>query len=433
MRELRHNLKQLLKNSGAIKEVKATLRSDFCRILTSSTNIRKDLTYRDTLLLSSIYHHFKERSLLHSLSVFQVESGLEQSAIIKPDVIREALSMNEFNEKEKTVLDAILDQIHIRNRKSFMSTAIQTDLPSNSIRESLNHQLLQLRNDYLQKRESENMSPMLSIEERMIAFERECETRLRKEFEKQLEQLREMEVSRARLEESHRARQELDSLRRDLEADYKRRLDAHVAREELAAKTAADRERSMQQVQYEFRQRMQKELDELRAREAAAVKKYELESKGLALLELRVKESVAILEAREREIFRRERETDILVKECQERARVEARNHLQDELDAVLRERSLVRLERQRVDEDKALHLGLVEELSACRAELRQIRGTVDTKAAEVDEWRQRCAQLESSHAQQLATKGEMVNAAKSAAEAAKAEVAPLQEVRILS
>ena len=263
----------------------------------------------------------------------------------------------------------------------------------------------------------------------MIAFEGECETRLRKEFEKQLDQVREMEVSRARLEESHRARQELDTLRRDLEADYKRRLEAHLAREELAARTAADRERGMQQTQFEFRQRMQREVDELRAREAAAVKKYELESKGLALLELRVKESVAHLEAREREVFRREREVDLLSKECQERARAEARSHLQDELDAVLRERALVRLERQRVDEDKAMHMGLIEELGACRAELRQIRGVVDLKAAETDEWRQRCGQLESSMAQQLAAKEEMVLAEKKASEAVKAEMTPLLQV----
>ena len=137
----------------------------------------------------------------------------------------------------------------------------------------------------------------------MIAFERECETRLRKEFEKQLEQVIEMEVSRARLEESHCARQEL------------------------------------------------------------------------ALLALRVKEKVAHVEAREREVFRREREV----------------------LDAVLRERAL-----------------LIE---------------VDLKAAEADEWRQRCGQLESSMAQQLAAKEEMVLAEKKASEAVKAEMTPLLQV----
>ena len=429
MRELKHHLKQVLKNSGAMKDVKATLRSDFCKILSTPAPIHKDLTYRETLLLSSIYHHLKEKAYLHSLSVFQVESGLDTNVIVKPDVIQEALSLHDYNHKENSILDAIFDQIHSRSRKTLMSTSIQTDPPSQSIRESLNYQLLQLRNEYLQKREMEAVNPVLSMEERMIVFERECEARLRREFEKQLEHMRDVDISRVRLEESLKSRQELDSLRRDLEADYKRRLEAHLAREELANKTALDRERTMQQAQYEFRQRMQKEIDELRSREAAAVKKYELESKGLSLLELRVKESVAILEAREREIFRRERETDLLVKEYQERARIEARNHLQDELDAVLRERSLVRLDRQRVDEDKAAHSALVEELSACRAELRQARGAIDLKVFEIEEWKQKYCDLEVSYNQQVAIKEDMLVSEKKAAESAKSAMAPLLEV----
>jgi hypothetical protein len=219
----------------------------------------------------------------------------------------------------------------------------------------------------------------------MIVFERECEVRVRREYDSQFNQLREIELSKVRLEEAQNARMLLDSLRKELELDYQRRLASHITREEISSKNAMDRERNMQQTQYEFRQRMQKEVDELRTREASMVKKYELESKGLSLLELRVKEGVTLLESREREIFRREREVDVKVQEYQELARIEARNHLQDELDAVLRERSLVRMERQRVDEDKTSHQIALQEAASYREDLRQGKAAAAAKDEELN------------------------------------------------
>ncbi len=52
---------------------------------------------------------------------------------------------------------------------------------------------------------------------------------------------------------------------------------------------------------------MQREIDELRSREAMLTRKTELESQGVRMLELRLKEAQSVLDGRERELSRRER------------------------------------------------------------------------------------------------------------------------------
>ena len=389
LKELKHNLKQVLKSSGVVNDVKASVRSDFIKSLTSSNKIQKQLSYRETLLLSSIFHFLKRKSLMHTLSVFKAECGLEMAVILSEDNIYESLYLTR-SENDTSSLESIFDGICTRNRKAFVSTSVQTDHAATNIRTSLNSQVNEIRHRYLLKKEAQDSSPSSSIEEKMIAFERECEMRVRREIESQFTSLHEIEIARVKLEASQQARGELDHLRRELEADYQRRLQTHISREEVSAKGALERERAMHQTQYEYRQRMQREVDELRSREEAMRKKYDLEAQGLTLLELRVKESIAALETREREVYRRERETDLLMKESLERARVEARAHLQDELDAVLRERALVRLERQRVDEEKAHQAALLEELGTCRTELKQFREQCDLKHEEIGSLRQK-------------------------------------------
>lgn len=428
LRELKHSLRLALKRSGVVDEVKATLRTDFVKTL-SSSRVRRELTYREILLLSALFHHLKRRSLLQSLSVFQAESGLESNVIMSEVGVSDALYLDNINLANSTCIDFIFDQICSRNRKAFMSTSSQTEAPASNIREALHNQMQEIRQTYLSKKGQEELSPSHTVEERMLVFERECELRLRREYDAQVAQMREVELSKVRMEEAGRARTELDMLRRELERDYQRRLQAHTEREELSARNALERERSQQQSQYEYRQRAQKEVDELRAREQNSARKLEMEAQGLALLELRIKESVSLLESRERELFRREREVDLQAKESQERARVEARTHLQEELDAVLRERSLVRMERQRVEEAKAMHQAVVDELAECRRELREARGGLAAKDACVEEERTFAGQREQERAAAI----EALQREKDLTAAAERRLLALEQVRVIT
>ena len=336
---------------------------------------------------------------MHSLSVFQAETGLkDNNIIITENAILDALYLNNNETHTGSALDIIFDSINSRARKSFMSIAIQTDSSAANIRQSLENQVQEIRRSYMAKKATESDHPSHTIEERMLLFEKECEMRLKREFDTQLNQMRDVDIARVRLEETQKARWEFDRLRKDLESEYQRRMETHVQREEQSAKSAAEREKHMQQTQYEC---MQKEIDELRNREQSLARKYELESQGLSLLELRIKESISLLESREREIYRRERETDLMIKEYQERARVEARMHLQSELDAVLKERALVRMEKQRVDEAQAAHIQRIDELTLSRNECGMQAKVIGSLATEMDKVRGQLAHTEAALHQQ--------------------------------
>ena len=152
-------------------------------------------------------------------------------------------------------------------------------------------QVRELHLSYTTRRETERLLPNKTIEERMIAFQRECEERFRKEYESQLDQVRNVELARVRAEEANQRRIEVDLARKELEANYQARLQAQMDREAESVRVAADKARQSSLLEYEARQRMQRELDDLRIREENSRRKIELETQGIRLLESRVKES----------------------------------------------------------------------------------------------------------------------------------------------
>lgn len=169
----------------------------------------------------------------------------------------------------------------------------------------------------------------------MLSFQRDCEERMRRDLEMQMKNFRENTAVKIRLEEAQKARLATESIRKDLEADYHRRLQSHMDRETEAAKRFAEQERQFNQSQYDARQIMQREIDELRNREQMAARKLELESQGLKILELRVKEAQTLLENRERELSIREKKLTEKESAAAEYARTEARQLVRSELEQI--------------------------------------------------------------------------------------------------
>ena len=125
----------------------------------------------------------------------------------------------------------------------------------------------------------------------MISFQRECEDRYRKEYESQLHQVRTVEINRIRAEEADKKRVEIDLARKELEGNYQHRLQSHLDREAEGVRAAAEKSRQASMLEYESRQRMQRELDDLRIREENSRRKIDLETQGIRMLEARLKES----------------------------------------------------------------------------------------------------------------------------------------------
>ena len=130
---------------------------------------------------------------------------------------------------------------------------------------------------------------------------------------------------------------------------------------------------------------MQREIDDLRNREQAGQRKLELETQGLHALELRLKESKALMESRDRELSRREQLTDEKYNECVERAKLEARASLRTELDAIQRERSEMSLDRQHLQDDMTSQGALLDSAKTTRRMLKEAQAELLLRDDEIE------------------------------------------------
>lgn len=159
------------------------------------------------IIISLIYHFLKLNSLNHTLSVLVAECGYESVGFLSEIDLMESLKLNNHkylqsnnnynnsrynhinnnrnNDEIESVLELLVD-LTIKSNKHYVDTAMQTDLAGPGIREVLDNQIKELHLSYLTRRETERLLPNKTIEERMLIYQRECEERLKKEYESQV-------------------------------------------------------------------------------------------------------------------------------------------------------------------------------------------------------------------------------------------------------
>jgi uncharacterized protein YacL (UPF0231 family) len=99
-----------------------------------------------------------------------------------------------------------------------------------------------------------------------------------------------VELSAIKHEEAMKMRLQLEQLRVELEHSYQQRLAVYEEKEVKQKQSLLDSERRIQQLEYDSRQRIQRELDEMRGREEAMRRKNDLELQTTKMLETRLKE-----------------------------------------------------------------------------------------------------------------------------------------------
>ena len=380
-------------------------------------------------LFSSIYHCFKARGMMNTLSVFIAESGIEnQSPLSELDVLQalqfgnrsslysavkqkvESKCVNEnAPSQEKSVLEMMITEGVSRMRNGSCDAICQTD-QGQSVRDFLVEQNMELHNKYMAQLEEEKKAPVRSIEERMITFERECEERYRKDLEDQTAYIRDVEMKRIREEENNANRAEINRLRRDLENEYQQRIALYNQREEELTRTQLNREKAMEKSLYESRQHQLKEMEDIKMREAAAAKKFELESQGLKTLENRLSEAQASYEIREKELSRREKLVEEKSKDFLGKAKEEASKALSQELEALSRDRQSLKDERDRFEEEKKSQTELIAGSTDALAKVREMQKLLLQKEEEFLAAKQEVLLLQSYRNDDEAKVAEMLN-----------------------
>ena len=393
LKTLKTNLKEALKKSGVLNSVKAQIRKEFISNLAGSAPVSTDMSESDIIFRSALFYFLKRNDFTYTLSVYAAECGIETSKVLSEDDLCQKLQV--VPSPGQSVLEAVLSEMQRRVQCRTVETASQSDYSGAGIREMLDSKLRDISTVYQGRREQERLFPARSTEERMLAFQRDCEKRLRDDFESQLRNMRDIEMAKVRLEEAHLARAELEATRAELESIYERRLAQQSEREAESLRAAAERERLLQQTQFEQRQRLQRELDDLRSREQTTARKLELDHQGLRLMESRLKEAHILLETREKEVARREREAETLHRELAEKAREEARLRVQDELESLLREKNALKSERSRLESDRSSWEAVQEEAAQWRVRSLSSESALADKEEEVAALKGKLARLE--------------------------------------
>jgi oral-facial-digital syndrome 1 protein len=416
LKELKNNLKDAMRKSGAVHSVKAQLRSEFIANLTdpygkaerASTFAASNL--RERLMLSALYNSLRARGMKHACSVFVAECGMDKNSTLTAMDIVEGLNFGyasdvykavEAADKEGTmsnVFDLLMNETCKRLQTSSSETSIQTETAGRTAREMLDIQTSAARERYEKVLSSEKASPQASMQERMLQYQNECDERMKKDLEGQMRHFRDTEALKIRLDESRKARVELDAVRREMDLEYERRLAASTDREKEVARQHAERERQLEASQYEYRQRMQRELDELRMRETAATKKGELDAQGAALLEQRLRETQIRIETRERELSAREAEVDARARDEGDRAKAEAMAQLREQMEVVARERFQIKEDRDVLDDSKAAHKQLLDSAKDLKKRLRDALQLAAEREDELDTKNRMVQRLEAHH-----------------------------------
>jgi len=196
LKTLKLNLKEALKKSGVLDNVKAQIRKEFITGLSSTVSkpaliLHEELNIRDRITFSSLYHFLLKRELNHTVSVFVAECGIDVKSFLlsESDIVQllhlenlQTLSASNkddaSNKKSSTLLDSIIDAVGSKLNTTTRDSSTQSDstIDGSSLRprELLESQMRILRQSYSSRRDAEMRSPSYTVEERMIAFHREC-------------------------------------------------------------------------------------------------------------------------------------------------------------------------------------------------------------------------------------------------------------------
>jgi hypothetical protein len=145
-----------------------------------------------------------------TLSVFMAESGLEsnQNVLHEVDIVRlfkihqvrtnfmTAISkpirvLTDLNTKGDTddsnrpasLIDVMFEFCLLIQQECFNEVSCQTDTYGPTSREVLDLELREIQNIYNTRQKEQTISPLRTIEEKMLAYQRECEARARQEVE----------------------------------------------------------------------------------------------------------------------------------------------------------------------------------------------------------------------------------------------------------
>ena len=110
-----------------------------------------------------------------------------------------------------------------------------------------------------------------------MKYKRECDAKYKADLEKEIQRLKEFELSKMRIEEAQKYRKKMEQFTSELQELHLKNVRELKQRESGATSRIKEKERILEQVAYEHRQKVLKDEEMFRYKEAEVKKTVEME------------------------------------------------------------------------------------------------------------------------------------------------------------
>ncbi|XP_026715690.1 oral-facial-digital syndrome 1 protein isoform X1 [Athene cunicularia] len=291
--ELRKRLYQTFKNRGVLDTLKTQLRNQLIHELMHpilSGELRPQAVPSDdsSLLITAsnslVADHLQRCGYEYSLSVFFPESGLEKKKLWTMQDLLQLMRINPKSslyksltsgtrKENKGFLMQILIELteHHLSKETHDTETQTTSVPLYRVSLAEKLQLIdeQFADSYPQHQKYE------SLEVKLQEYRKEIEKQLQAEMCQKLEQFKEVEIAKIKMEEKVQTQKEISELRHELEKTHQAKSEALISRE----KNAIERLQKQQEIEakevYTQRQSLLKDIEVIRTREAELKQRIE--------------------------------------------------------------------------------------------------------------------------------------------------------------
>ncbi|CAM9244184.1 unnamed protein product, partial [Ectocarpus fasciculatus] len=171
------------------------------------------------------------------------------------------------------LLEALVGEVATRSRAVAVDSNTQTDEAGRSHKENLVSRLEAVRETWLRRSADERREPAQDVTERMLAYQRECESRAAAQascwIKAERDSFRERDLAALRVQMASTRRREVDAMRKELQSQYDGRVERLQETERDRERRHNDRLREAEVSQFDARQNLLREMDLLRTREQA--------------------------------------------------------------------------------------------------------------------------------------------------------------------
>ncbi|CAD5115109.1 DgyrCDS4117 [Dimorphilus gyrociliatus] len=421
IKELRTHLYKNMKDKGYLSNLKCQLRNKLLADLKTkglqAEKLKSKGTEQEQSLSikaanSIIIDHLEKCKMEYTLSMFLPESNTENNMVFNTSELLQILRISPESDlykylmedssvkSEEGFLSKLLKRISEEHGLNKIASACQTDTYIQPHHSSLENKMQMIDNSFT---DASREHRSVEFENRITAYKKEIDKRSRADFEAEIIRFKETEISRIRIEEREKLREQLDATRRELERTYHVKAEALLQRERHAVERVQQQQSIQEREVYSQRQSLLDEIEAVRKKEAQVRRDAELMRREQMIQEERMKTREELTSKREENARKKEIELAKELHDQMSKFKLEQEaNYMQRSKDLEFRELK-VRDDQRRLDDE-------LRDIYNVKQELREKASRVCQLEAELNSSRQQLIVFEKKSELQADKIREMVD-----------------------